>query len=548
MSKNTTIFRSSAAGRLEILIGFLLIVAILIVYFPVQHHGFISLDDGLYVTDNDHVQQGLSVEGLKWALTTDDAGFWIPLTWISLMIDSHLFGPQAGTYHVINVIIHLVNALLLFLVFRRMTGEFWPGALVAMLFAVHPIHVESVAWVSERKDVLFAFFWFLSIWFYARYSEKPGLSRYSPLIISFLLGLLAKPMMVTLPFVLLLLDYWPLKRMQIRTMNQPHDPRSQQTLPGLILEKVPLFVLTVIVSVITFMLQKTGGAITSLNALPVSQRIFNSLISYTKYIAKMIWPHPLAVLYPRQDVLPAWQWILSLTALMAVTALIIRYRKIHPFLPVGWLWFLGTMVPVIGFVQAGPQTMADRFAYIPFIGLYLMAAWGLGAVITRWPHRKIATVIIMSGIVITLMILAHIQVGYWSNNLTLYGHTLKTTSNNFVVHRNYGMALAYKGRLKEAHFHFQRALEIDPGYAQTYHDMGTTLMLMGNYDESIKYLTHSLKLRPNYSKSHNNLGLTLMSQGRIEEAEFHFRRALQSDPDSKKAHNNLKKILTDSGQ
>jgi tetratricopeptide (TPR) repeat protein len=530
-------------ARSKLCVSLILVLAIAAVYFPVRDHDFISLDDGLYVTQNIHVNRGLSVEGLKWALTTNHAGFWIPLTWVSLMIDSHLFGLSAGHYHVTNVMIHIVNTLLLFFVLRRMTGAIWPSSVVAILFAVHPIHVESVAWVSERKDVLFAFFWMLAMWFYVRYAQNPGIRRYIPLMLCYILGLMAKPMIVTLPFVLLLLDYWPLKRLQIKEKNHPAE--QQQNLLTLVLEKVPLFILTVVVSVITFVLQKSGGAVTSLSTLPVSDRLFNSLISYVKYLGKMVWPHPLAVLYSRPDALPAWQWALSLILLLAFSILIFHYRKNHPYLPVGWLWFLGTMVPVIGIVQSGPQTMADRFAYMPFIGLYIMLAWGLQRMIARWPNRKAFALLTGAIAVTAFMLVARIQVGYWSNDLTLYAHTLKTTSNNFVVHRNYGMALAYKGRLNEALFHFQRALEIDPSYAQTYHDMGTALMLNGDFDESVKYLEHSLKLRPNYSKSHYNLGLALMRLGRFKEAEYHFRRAVQIDPEFKKDRKNLQKAMVE---
>ena len=530
-------------ARSKLCVSLILVLAIAAVYFPVRDHDFISLDDGLYVTQNIHVNRGLSVESLKWALTTNHAGFWIPLTWVSLMIDSHLFGLSAGHYHVTNVMIHIVNTLLLFFVLRRMTGAIWPSSVVAILFAVHPIHVESVAWVSERKDVLFAFFWMLAMWFYVRYAQNPGIRRYIPLMLCYILGLMAKPMIVTLPFVLLLLDYWPLKRLQIKEKNHPAE--QQQNLLTLVLEKVPLFILTVVVSVITFVLQKSGGAVTSLSTLPVSDRLFNSLISYVKYLGKMVWPHPLAVLYSRPDALPAWQWALSLILLLAFSILIFHYRKNHPYLPVGWLWFLGTMVPVIGIVQSGPQTMADRFAYMPFIGLYIMLAWGLQRMIARWPNRKAFALLTGAIAVTAFMLVARIQVGYWSNDLTLYAHTLKTTSNNFVVHRNYGMALAYKGRLNEALFHFQRALEIDPSYAQTYHDMGTALMLNGDFDESVKYLEHSLKLRPNYSKSHYNLGLALMRLGRFKEAEYHFRRAVQIDPEFKKDRKNLQKAMVE---
>jgi len=297
-------------ARSKLCVSLILVLAIAAVYFPVRDHDFISLDDGLYVTQNIHVNRGLSVEGLKWALTTNHAGFWIPLTWVSLMIDCHLFGLDAGYHHAVNVMIHIFNTLLLFFVLRRMTGAIWPSSVVAILFAVHPIHVESVAWVSERKDVLFAFFWMLAMWFYVRYAQNPGIRRYIPLMLCYILGLMAKPMIVTLPFVLLLLDYWPLKRLQIKEKNHPAE--QQQNLLTLVLEKVPLFILTVVVSVITFVLQKSGGAVTSLSTLPVSDRLFNSLISYVKYLGKMVWPHPLAVLYPRPDALPAWQWALSL--------------------------------------------------------------------------------------------------------------------------------------------------------------------------------------------------------------------------------------------
>ena len=530
------------------LVCLFLVLAIGTVYWPVQHHNFITLDDELYITANAQVQQGLSREGFKWALTTDHAGFWIPLTWISHMLDCQLYGMNAGGHHMTNVILHILNTLLLLFVFRRMSGAFWPSSIIAVLYAIHPIHVESVAWASERKDVLFALFWMLSMWFYIRYTENPSFRRYLPVILCFFLGLLSKPMIVTLPFVLLLIDIWPLNRMQVKRQDDGVEQGQSRTMRDLILEKVPLFILSASVSVITFFLQKFGGAVTSLSSLSISDRIFNVFVSYGKYLTKMIWPYPLAILYPRQVVLPFWQVAISFLLLTGFSLVLIRYRKNHPYFLIGWLWFLGTMVPVIGIAQSGPQTMADRFAYIPFIGLYMMVAWGLMALLQRWPHKKTVSVLVGAAVLATLMLVARTQVGYWRNDHTLYNHALRTTTNNFVVHRNLGLVLAHQGRFNQALYHWRQALAIDPNYAQTYHDIGTVFMLKKDYDVSLKYLYQALKRRPNYARSHNIVGLVLMSQGKADEAVVHFRRALQIDPGFRKARKNLKKAQLASGQ
>ncbi len=542
MPNNNSNKFGSATARYEVFFCLLLVLVILAVYWPVSYHGFILLDDDVYITANRHVIEGPSLENIKWAFTTSHAGFWIPLTWLSHMLDSWLYGLNAGGHHMTNVIFHCLNTLLLFLAFHRLTGDLWRSAMVALLFAVHPLHVESVAWASERKDVLFAFFWMLTMIAYSRYAERPGLRRYWLVIVFFALGLMAKPMIVTLPFVLLLMDYWPLGRWKPVNSALPGPSRKTEKLWHLVLEKIPLFFLSALGSVVTFSLQKSGGALPSLQVLSPAARMSNVLVAYGKYIVKMIWPHPLAVLYPLSGSPSAASLGLSVFVLAAISALVVRYMKKHAYLPVGWLWFLGTFVPVIGIVQSGPQSMADRFAYIPFIGLYIMIAWGSACLFGRWRHQKIFLGCLSTIAIIALLMVTRTQVGYWKNNLTLFQHTLAVTKDNFVVHRNLGLAFARQANFNSALLHFQKALAIDPAYPSTYHDIGTVLMLSGNHDRARLFFEQALQRNPNGAKTHNNLGLVLLKLGDVKEAANHFQKALQINPSFAPARQNLRKV------
>ncbi len=362
--------------RLKLMVCLFLIVATLAVYWQVGDHEFINFDDNLYVTENRHVQAGLTFEGIKWALTTTDVAYWHPVTWLSLMLDYELYGLNSRGYHLTNLLFHILSTLLLFVVLKRMTGAHWQSAFVAALFALHPLNVESVAWVVERKNVLSTFFWMLTVWTYARYAERPKLNRYLLILPPFALGLMAKPMLVTLPFVLILLDYWPLGRLQLNVLPTIWGER------GVLWGKVPLLALSAVSIYLSSLSIERGCS----EPASMSLRIANALVSYVGYIGKMIWPHNMAVFYPPPDMVPIWQAVLAALFLVFVSVLVIRTARQRPYLAVGWLWYIGTLVPAIGLVRAGLWlAMADRFAYVPFIGLFVMIAWGVCR-----PHSKVA--------------------------------------------------------------------------------------------------------------------------------------------------------------
>jgi tetratricopeptide (TPR) repeat protein len=529
--------------RPEFIVSIFMVLAILVIYSQTINFDFVLLDDDVYVTNNPHFNRGLRSEGIKAAFTQGHGGFWIPLTWVSYMIDSQLYGMKPGGYHMTNILFHILNTLLVFTVFRKMTGDLWRSGFIAAMFAVHPIHVESVAWVAERKDLLFAFFWLLTMWSYLHYVRQPGIKRYLPVFLFFSAGLMAKPMIVTLPFVLLLLDYWPLKRLKIQKFSQPEAINPEISISRLVLEKLPLLILAVFVSILTYTQQKSFGDITSLNTSPVVDRFAGAFISYAKYIANMIWPRDLTVLYPYPDAWPFWQVAGSCLMMGLLSGLVIKYFRKHPYLIVGWLWYLGTLVPVIGIIQFGAQPMADRYTYITFIGLYIMIAWGIPELLGNWRYKKVVLASATTVILLALIIGARTQTAYWTNSIRLFSHVIEVTGNNFKAHRNLGLSLAYHGRMDEALHHFNRALRINPNSAKCYNDVGTYMMLKGNYIDAVVYFEKALQLQPNFSKVHNNMGLVLMSQKNFPEAAAHFRKALRADPGFKSARHNLEKAI-----
>ena len=535
-----------------LLVCLLLIAATLAVYWQVRNHQFANLDDDLYVTENRYVQAGLTHEGVIWAFTnTNHANLWLPLTWLSLMLDFELYGLRAGGYKITNVLFHLANTLLLFLLLKRMTDTLWRSAFVAALFALHPLHVESVAWVTERKDVLSTLFWMLTMWAYCRYVERPGIKRYLVIILAFTFGLMAKPMLVTLPFVLLLLDYWPLNRFhQIdrdaggETPNRPFTNLMKTSPPaiGLVLEKIPFIVLAAVTSVATLLAQQKGGGLQSVAFLPIKVRIANSLVSYVSYISKMVWPQPLAVFYPHPgSSLPMWQSAGAGLLLVTISVMVLRATRRHPYIMVGWLWYLGTLVPVIGLVQAGPQAMADRFTYVPLIGLFVIVAWGLPDLLAGWRHRRIALSLAASAAISVLMTLSWLQVQLWKNGLTLSEHTLSVTSNNWLIHNNLGLVLARQGRLEEATTHYYEALRIKPDFAEAHNNLGLRLAKQGRLEEAIKHFSEAVRIKPDYADAHNSFGVALAKQGRFEEAINHFSEAVRIEPDYARAQNNLRR-------
>jgi Flp pilus assembly protein TadD len=430
-----------------------------------------------------------------------------------------------------------------------MTGALWRSTIVAALFAIHPLHVESVAWVAERKDVLSAFFWFLSIWAYARYAEQPGLKRYLLVVVFFALGLMAKPMVVTLPFVLLLLDYWPLGRLQWKNMRSANDaaiPRS--SFFRLLWEKIPLFALTAVITVATIVVQEKVGALKSLETFPLNTRIANALVSYASYMVKMIWPSNLAVYYPHPHTIPFWQIAGSGLLLICVSVLVVKATKNRPYLAVGWLWYLGTLVPVIGLVQVGSQAMADRYTYVSLIGLFIMIAWGVPSVLTGWRYRRTACALGSAILLLGCAVGTWRQIGHWQNSVTLFQHTVRVTSDNHFAHNNLGVALATRGRLAEAIYHYFQALRLKADRAEVHNNLGNALAAQGNVDRAMNHYYQALKIDSNNARAYNNLGNLLVNQGKTEEAIEHYTKALRLKPDYAGAHYNLGNILANQGK
>jgi tetratricopeptide (TPR) repeat protein len=474
------------------------------------------------------------------------------------MLDCQLFGLHPGAHHLTSLFLHLANVLLLFAVLRRMTGAFWRPAFVSALFALHPLHVESVAWVAERKNVLSTLFWLLTMLAYTRYAERPTRARYVLTLLAFALGLMAKPMLVTLPFVLLLLDYWPLDRMAYGGGGDDAPKRARKTIrpakqrlasSRLVWEKTPFFVLATISSVVTFFVQRRAGAMSNLEAFPLWSRIANALASYLRYVGKMIWPSDLAVLYPHPGTsLSLWWAAGGGLVVLCLSILFVRVGRRRPYLAVGWLWYLGTLVPVLGLVQVGLQAYADRYTYVPLIGLFIMIAWGVGDLAGRWGHARTVLALLAATALSTLITCTWIQVGYWKDSLSLFTHTLQATNNNYVAHDNLGNALADRGRLEEAISHYTETLRIKPDHAEAYNNWGTALVEQGRFEEAIGRFLQALRIKPDYVEAHSNLGVALERKGRYEEAIAQHLEALRLRPDYAKAHNNLALALAGHGQ
>lgn len=540
-------------------------------YWPVTRNEFVSIDDAEYITGNPHVASGLNWAGFLWAFTSTSACNWHPLTWLSHMVDCQVYGLNPAGHHFTNLLLHTLDSLLLLILLKQMTGSVWRSGFVAALFALHPLHVESVAWASERKDVLSAFFFFLTLGAYARYAmaksgvesrassaglpstldPRPASRYYWLALLFFALGLMAKPMLVTLPFVLLLLDYWPLCRLTLPSLQYSNTPTLQRfTTPLLPLmrEKLPFFALTLTASVVTYLVQKTGGAVSSLMVLPLSARIQNAFVAYVQYIQKTLWPSHLAVVYPFTVHLPLTLASESLLFLIVVTFVVLRFAARFPYLLVGWFWFLGTLVPTIGLVQVGAQSMADRYMYLPGIGLFVMAVWGLGdlAVASRF-KQTIAAVAGLAALLAcgwgTL-----IQLRYWHDSEALFRHALDVTSKNYIAYDGLGSALARQGRGVEGLQMCRESVRLMPTFAQGQYDLGTVLLKQGRLDEAIEHLGRAVQLQPSFAEAHINLGQAFLQQGRLREAEAHLARAPELVPDDSDAQYNLGTVLLKQGK
>ena len=538
--------------RLVVLISLCLVTVIIGVYHQTMSFDFVGYDDELYVTENLHVQKGISLEGIKWAFTSFHSANWHPLTWLSHMLDCQLYGMNPTGHHWTNVELHIANTLLLFFILFKMTGALWRSAFVAALFALHPLHVESVAWVSERKDVLSTFFGLLSIGAYYRYVKISSVKHYIPIIIFLSLGLMAKPMLVTIPFVLLLLDVWPLGRFQYKKDYQSMEDKAAQNEIRknyrLFLEKIPLFIPVVISCILTLIAQKSGGAIKTFEALSLKHRISNAFVSYVNYVLKAIWPHKLAVFYPHPgNELAAWQVVGATLLIVAACFLAIKEIRRHPYIAVGLFWYLGTLVPVIGLLQVGGQAMADRYTYIPLIGIFIVIVWGISDILKRWRYRKIFFGISAAIILIALTWNTSLQLKNWKNGITLFEHTVKVTKNNYRAQNNLAAALTSVS-LDQAISHYKAALKIKPDYLLGLANLGAAFIEKGSYDEAIDIYLKVLSIDPEYLKAHVNIGIAFFRIGNYDKAVLHFKKALEINPQEKDAHMNLANVLFSQGK
>jgi tetratricopeptide (TPR) repeat protein len=517
--------------RREGLIALALFLATLACYAQVVGNGFVNFDDNLYVSDNRQVQAGLSVGSVVWSWTTFHAGYYQPLTWLSLQLDAQLFGTAAWGYHLSNLLWHAANVVLLFALLRRLTGAVWRSAAVAALFAVHPLHVESVAWVTERKDVLSTFWALVTLLAYHRYAERPSLSRYLAVLVAFALGLMAKPMLVTLPCVLLLLDWWPLRRWQ----GEAGPRASSWRLLG---EKLPLFALAALFSAVTVLAQNQAGALVPLQRIPLAVRVAHAPVACVWYLGKTFWPAGLAPFYPHPGPdLTAWQVGGATLLLLAITGAALAARR--PYCLVGWLWFLGMLVPVLGLVQAGEQPWADRFVYLPHVGLFLALVWGAADLLAAWSVPPVVRATLAAAVLIALAIQTWLQVGLWHDSVTLLEHALQVAGPNPVAEETLGGALLKAGQPAAAVRHLREAVRLGPNRPRPHYNLGLGLATLGEREEAARHYREALRLDPGFALAHYNLGVVLIGLGRREPAIEQFEAAIRHDPALAPAHFNL---------
>ena len=569
------------------LICSLLFFLVVWAFWPSVSNDFVNFDDNVYVSENAHVQAGLTWDSLGWAFTTLKAGFWNPLTWLSLTLDYQLFGLRAGGYHLTSLLLHATSTVLLFLLFRRMTGATWRSAFVAVLFGVHPLHVESVAWVAERKDVLSTLFWLLTLLAYVKYVELSGVTRREPgegglksemqgpessiqssalspprlsilhppslvfyilALVCFACGLMSKAMVVTLPLVLLLLDWWPLRRFHLATptdrdqaFGSDKSPARFQwaVLRSLLLEKVPFLVIALIAGAVTVFAQRSAGALRSTTRFPVPERLVNTILSYARYLVQTVWPSDLAVFYPYPKTFSAWVVVAATLLFLTVSIFVVRAWRTRPYLVFGWLWYVVTLLPVIGLIQAGYQSHADRYTYVPLAGLFAALAWSTHELTRRWRYHAPA---------LFSVALTRRQIGYWFDSESLFRHTLSVTEDNSIIHYNLGLLLFRQGKTDEAIANFQAAVEIQPRYVDAHDNLGVALLQAGKPDAGIAHLKEAARLAPGRADLYYNLGIALGEQGQTAQAIGQFQEALQLNPGFAGAHSRLGDVLLQQGQ
>jgi protein O-mannosyl-transferase len=556
-----------------------LIIASLIAYGRILNNDFVNFDDNEYITENEFIKSGLNFTTFKWVFTAVVSSNWHPLTLLSHALDWTLFREHAGGHHLMSLLLHIGSTVLLYLFLKKTTNNLWSSAFVAFLFALHPLRVESVAWASERKDVLSLFFGMAVLYAYAMYVEKQQLSKYMLCLLLFILALMAKPMLVTLPFILMLLDYWPLKRWQKalqpeKNISVQPAKRMPLTIKGkkhetvvsevkrkeflssansspnagyLILEKAPFIVLAIIFSIVTIWAQYKGMA--SFQKLPFPERMANALVSYISYLGKSFWPVDLAVFYPYQYSYASWQILGSFFILLSISIAVIYFAKKAPFLLVGWLWYLGTLVPVIGLVQVGSQAMADRYTYLPSIGIGIILAWGIPYLLPSEKMRKIILIPAAAIVLTVLTILTWQQCGYWKNSMELFNHALQVTKNNYLAHDGLGVTLNAEGKQQEAIYHYKSAIKINPDYAYAYYNLANAFKDQKNMEEAAKNFRETIRVNPNFKDAHNNLGLILeLYYNKYDEAIYHYQQEIKTHPDGYNAYYNLGIALARKGE
>ena len=550
MNPGVSPVKAGSDRRVAVLLSLVLAGITLLVFWPVTRCDFVNFDDPDYVTANPHVPSGLTLANLAWASTTGAASNWHPLTWLSLMLDASLFGTNPAGYHFTNLAIHAANAVLLFWLLRTLTAATWRSALVAALFAWHPLAVESVAWISERKNVLSTFFGLLSLLFYAWYAQaksqvqspkpqvRPGSAGwfYALSLLALTLGLLSKPMLVTWPFLLLVLDYWPLLRWQPGRW------------PFLAVEKIPFLAVAMAVSVVTVLVQRQGSTVVAVNQLPLAARGGNAVISYVRYVIKLAWPVDLTVFYPHPGHWPLTMVLLACAGLVGVTFLAWITRRRQPWLLTGWLWYVGTLVPVIGLVQVGGQAIADRYTYVPVIGVLVMVVWGAFAWARRGRGREMGLVVVSVAALVICLGLSPRQIQYWQNSETLFRRALAVTDNNWMAHYNLGEALDHLGRTDEAMRQYELAFQCQPNYAEPHNNLGVDLAKSGQTEAAMSQYTQAIQVRPNYADAWNNLGVALAKAGRTDEAITDYDRALTLNPEEAEVRKNLGEAMDKKGR
>ncbi|OPY05779.1 MAG: TPR repeat-containing protein YrrB [Syntrophaceae bacterium PtaB.Bin038] len=544
-------------------------------YAQVGSFDYVNYDDPFYVQENLIVQRGLTAYGVKWAFMTTTLGNWHPLTWLSYMLDCRLFGAGPGAHHLVNVLFHALNAVLLFLVLERMTQARWRSAFVAALFALHPLHVESVAWIAERKDVLSTFFWMLTLWAYAVYAERPGPKRYLPVLVFFLAGLMAKPMLVTVPVILLLMDWWPLKRLddarqaapaQASADPQPREKKdrrrkAQRGQPAtqdksgrgaapflpLLTEKIPLAILSVVFSAVAIVTQQKSGAVVPLTQMFLGDRVGNALVSCVLYLWKTIWPSGLAVFYPLRPWPPAAVLAAALF-LAAVTAGALRWGRRFPYLAFGWAWYLVTILPVIGLVKLGDAAMADRYTYVPLIGPFVALGWGACDLAARLRLPKAVLPAAACGALAACAIVTHGQIAHWRDSHSLFTRALAVTEKNYLAHSNLAVALIVDGRIEEALSHIERALAIQPRFAGAHFNRGVALARLGRGDEALPPFLKALEINPAFPDANYTVAGIYLSKGDLDRAIEHFERAIRTPEPQPKAYAGLAEAYTLKGR